>query len=121
MRNFCSATVLVFMATLFAVAQAQVDQQIDLRPPVATQSVAKPAVAPQNVNIFTPSCDVTQDWLKQQAEDLLKIVACYLDETSVDNEVAAEKKLGEEPARLIETRVKLLHAFAQKNVASHCQ
>jgi hypothetical protein len=64
---------------------------------------------------------ISADWLKQQSDDLLSVVACYLDKDSVDNLTNAETEKQLDVMKSIEVRIKLLGKLAKENTSSHCQ
>lgn len=60
-------------------------------------------------------------WAQRQADDLLDVVKCYLDQPSLANELSVEAKDGGDPSHLIEVRIQLLKTLAKGNAASHCR
>jgi hypothetical protein len=64
---------------------------------------------------------ISAEWLKQQSDDLLSVVACYLDKDSVDNLTNAETEKQLDVMKSIEVRIKLLSKLAKENSSSHCQ
>ena len=91
----------------------------DLKPP---PSVNQPLLASTGLgsghNFFSFQSAI---WMNQQADDLLDVIRCYLDQKSVENEVAAELRGGSDAKHLIEVRINLLKTLAAKNAASHCK
>jgi hypothetical protein len=92
--------------------------QIDL-PTNGPMPPAKPASA--TTGDVQKTVTVSADWLKRQSDDLLVVVTCYMDKTSIDNLTKMETDEQWDITKSIEVRIKILTKLAKQNTASRCQ
>lgn len=124
MRILVCTLAVMFLSALCAVQDAPPPPP---PPPQLPGQVTSSPTAPPVTPASSTSSDtkktmtIPADWLKQQSDDLLSVVACYLDKDSVDNLTNAETEKQLDVMKSIEVRIKLLSKLAKENTSSHCQ